>query len=80
MIRISITAAAFEAIAATLPFGSTMYEAKATGDGGYFVWLDRGAVDQLHALRQRGEELSDVILRVCEIEKGRPARRRKGRA
>jgi hypothetical protein len=32
------------------------------GDGGRFIWLERRAVDQLYALRQRDEELSDVIL------------------
>ena len=39
MIRIAITEAAFDAIADTLPSGSTMYEAKASADGGRFVWL-----------------------------------------
>jgi hypothetical protein len=33
MIRIAITAAAHEAIAATLPFGSVGYEAKRSADG-----------------------------------------------
>jgi hypothetical protein len=32
MIRIAITGEAFDAIAATLQFGSTMYEAKATSE------------------------------------------------
>ena len=78
MIRVSITQAAFEAIADTLPFGSTMYEAEPSseGEGGVFVWLERRAVDQLHALRQRGEKLSDVILILAEIEMSRPGPRR----
>jgi hypothetical protein len=29
-----------------------------------------------HRLRQRGEELSDVILRLAEIEAAKPGRRR----
>jgi hypothetical protein len=37
MIRIVITAAAFEAIAATLPFGSVGYEAELTGKGGRLI-------------------------------------------
>jgi hypothetical protein len=54
MIRIAITAAAFDAIAETLPFGSTPYEAKPTADGGYFIWLEKGALARLDALRQPG--------------------------
>jgi hypothetical protein len=76
MIRIAITEAAFKVIAATLPVGSAMYEAKASNDGGRFIWLERRAVDQLYALRQRGEELSDVILRVAAMERSWPGRRR----
>jgi hypothetical protein len=43
MIRIAITAAAYEAIADTLPFGNTMYEAKTTADRGRFIWPRRPA-------------------------------------
>ena len=76
MIRIAITEAAFKVIADTLPFGSTVYEAGMSADGGRFIWLERRAVDQLYVLRQRGEELSDVILRVAAMEAGRPGKRR----
>jgi hypothetical protein len=76
MIRIAITEAAFEAVAETLPFGSTLHEAKASADGGRFVWLERRAVDQLYALRQRGEDLSNVILRLAAMEASRPGKRR----
>ena len=41
-----------------------------------FVWLERHADDQLYALRQRGEELSDVILRLAGIEAAKPGRKR----
>lgn len=76
MIRIAITEAAFNVVADTLPFGSTMYEAQPTSDGGIFIWLERRAVDQLFALRQRCEELSDVILLVAAMEAQWPGRRR----
>jgi hypothetical protein len=76
MIRIAITAEAFDAVAKTPPFGRTMYEANVSADGGRFIWLERRAVDQLYALRQQGEELSDVILRVAAMEAGRPGKRR----
>ena len=49
MIRIAITEAAFDAIADTLPFGSAMYEASATAEGGRFVWLERRGRSALRA-------------------------------
>jgi hypothetical protein len=59
MIRISITSAAFDAIAATLPLGSVGYEPQRTAEGGYFIWLERGWLNKLEALRQPGEGLSE---------------------
>jgi hypothetical protein len=40
MIRIAITEAAFEAIAATLPLGSVAYEPKLDWQGQRLVWLE----------------------------------------
>ena len=51
MIRIAITAAAFNVVAKTLPLGSVAYEAETTSDGGRFIWIDRRARGQLDALR-----------------------------
>jgi hypothetical protein len=76
VIRIAITQAAFDAIADTLPFGSTMYEAKASAEGSYFIWLERRALDHLDALRQPGEGYSEVIRRMAQIEASRPGPRR----
>jgi hypothetical protein len=53
-----------------------MFEATASSEGGRFIWLERRAVDQLYALRQRGEELSDVIVGVATMGAGRPGKRR----
>jgi hypothetical protein len=47
MIRIAITPAAFEAIAATLPLGSVGYEAQTNAKGERFVWLETAVVDRL---------------------------------
>jgi hypothetical protein len=80
MIRISITAAAFDAIKATLPLGSVGYEAKRTDQGDYLNWLERRALDQLDSLRQPGEGYSEVILRMAEIEASRPGRKRRSRS
>jgi hypothetical protein len=46
MIRITITAAAFEAIAATLPFGSVGVEPKPGAKGERWIWLIRADSDQ----------------------------------
>jgi hypothetical protein len=69
MIRLAITSAAFDAMAETLPLGFAMYEAKATADGGWFIWLEKGALSRLNALRPAGRGL-----RMAEIEAARPGR------
>ena len=65
MIRISITRAAFEAIASTLPLGSVGYENKTNERGERLIWLDHAVVSRLRAMRGRGESYSDVILRLA---------------
>jgi hypothetical protein len=76
MIRIAITAAAYEAMAATLPLGSVGYETKLSDDGRIFIWLEKGALSLLDALRQPGEGYSEVILRMAQIEASRPGPQR----
>ena len=65
MIRISITAAAFDAIAATLPLGSVGFERAPGAKGERIVWLDRAVVDKLRGIRGPGESYSDVIFAPC---------------
>jgi hypothetical protein len=65
MVRIAITQAAFDAIARTLPFGSTGYENATNDKGERYVWLPRAVVDRLWALRGPGESFSEVILRIA---------------
>jgi hypothetical protein len=69
VIRIAITAAAFDAIAATMPFGDTGYEMRRTETGKVFIWLDRREMDRLSAARRRGEDLSDTIIRLAAAER-----------
>jgi hypothetical protein len=65
MIRIAITAEAFAAVAAMLPSGNVLYERERTAQGGYLVWLDESAVNNLKRLRgPRDEDLSAVIIRL----------------
>jgi hypothetical protein len=68
MIRIAITAEAFDALAATLPLGSVSFERHPADDGQRLVWLDRSVVARLRALLRPGESYSDVILRLVELE------------
>jgi len=76
MIRISITAQAFEAISSTMPLGAVAYEAETTADGGRFIWIDRQASCQLDAMRRGDESYSDVILRISRLDATRRGRRR----
>lgn len=68
MIRIAITADAFEAIARTLPVGSVGYEAGTSERGERYVWLEEGWVNRLGAMRGPGESYSDVIVRLAAGE------------
>ena len=65
VIRITITAEAFQVIAATLPVGSVAVEPQRPPDGSVHIWLDHNAVAKLKALRGSGESYSDVIIRVA---------------
>ena len=68
MIRIAISQAAFDAIAATLALGSVGYENATDEQGRRLIWLPREVVDRLRALREPGESYSDVILRIAASE------------
>jgi hypothetical protein len=72
MIRIAITPAAYVAIAATLALGTVAVEPERAADGSVHIWLDRGAVARLKALRGLGESYSDVIMRLGEGRGRRP--------
>jgi hypothetical protein len=68
VIRIAISQAAFDAIAATLPLGSVCYENEVNEQGERFVWLAANVVNRLKAMRAAGGSYSDVILKLVEIE------------
>ena len=53
MIRIAITAEAFDAIARTMPFGSVNFEAGVDDKGERYIWLPRAVVDRLAARSNR---------------------------
>jgi hypothetical protein len=65
VIRIAISAEAFETIAKTLPLGSVSFANKTNAKGERYVWLEPGVVARLRAVRGSGESYSDVILRIA---------------
>ena len=75
MVRISISEAAFSAVASTLSLGSVGYESELDARGERLVWLETAVVGRLMAMRQPGESYSDVILRLIGLEASMKARR-----
>jgi hypothetical protein len=70
MIRLTITPAAFDAISATLPFGSVGFERAPDAKDEVAIWVEEVMVNRLTDLRRPGESYSDVILRLVAMEKG----------
>jgi hypothetical protein len=70
VIRIAITAAAFDAIAATLPLGSVAFEPQLGANSERFVCLEERILNKLTAERRRGESYSDIILRLTKEAQG----------
>jgi hypothetical protein len=75
MIRISISVAAFEALAATSPLGIVGCESELTPNGERLIWLEERWVNKLDALRMPGESYSDIVLWLVEIGRHIVARR-----
>jgi hypothetical protein len=68
VIKIAITAAAYDAICATLPLGSVAVEAEPNERGERYVWLEEVWVDRLGAMRGPDESYSEAILRLVGME------------
>ena len=69
MIRIAVTAAAFDAFAATLLLGSVCFEHEPDDNGKRFIWLEHSIVNKLKYPRGPGESFSDVVQRVAAGER-----------
>jgi hypothetical protein len=61
MVRITITEAAHDAIARTLPLGSVAVEPQANERGERLIWLETAMVDRLGAVRGPSESYRDVF-------------------
>jgi hypothetical protein len=66
VIRIAITAAAFDANAATMPLGSVAVEPALDGKGERVIWLEPHVLNKLSAMRGKGESYSDVIIKLAD--------------
>jgi hypothetical protein len=66
MIRIEITAAAYEALAALAIRG--LVEPHRSPHGDCYLWLTRAAVNRLQAAQTPGESYSATILRLAKQE------------
>ena len=66
MIRIALSDAAYDAIAATLPKGSARWPMQRDGDQ-CFIQVESAVVDRMRAMRRPGESCSAVILRLVEL-------------
>jgi hypothetical protein len=55
MVRIAVSVEAFEAISASMPFGSTGYERQLDASGQRLIWVESRIVAKLDALRGPGE-------------------------
>jgi hypothetical protein len=71
MIRIAITPAAFDAVAATLVLGTVAVEPERDEDGSVHIWLDPGVLAKLKAIRGPREKLQRHDHPRCEGDEGR---------
>jgi hypothetical protein len=74
VIRVVISGAAFEAIAATLPKGSSA-DAERSISGKKLVWLPKAIHAQLEAMQRPKESLSDLIVRLFAADTTAKAKR-----
>jgi hypothetical protein len=70
MTRVEISAAAYEVIEDILPTGAVKWPVDQTESGKIFVWISRQALNRLERSRRQGEDLSDTIVRIAEMERG----------
>jgi hypothetical protein len=69
-VRIAISQAAFDALAATLPCSVGFEHARAP-NGDWFIWLPRDVLEKLNQWRAPGESYRKAILALAEAHAGR---------
>ena len=69
MIRVALTDAAYDVIAATLPKGAARWPMQRDRDQ-CFIQVEAAVIDRMRAMRRPGESYSEVILRLAELKTG----------
>jgi hypothetical protein len=77
MIRIAITAEAYEAVARTLALGTVACEPEPKKDGERLIWIEERRLDKLNSLRRSGESYSEAIIRLGRLWEGHWTRKRR---
>jgi hypothetical protein len=67
VIKIAISAEAFQAVAESLPLGSFAVEPERAPDGRVEIWLEPNVLAKLKMLRRPGESYSDVIMALTGV-------------
>ena len=68
LVRIAVSQESFTAIKRTLPQDRELAPIERTSTGRVFIWLPKPVVDRLSHVRERGEDHSDVIIRLAQNE------------
>ena len=66
MVRIAISLAAYQALAATMPEGTARPRERLEVGEGVGLWIDQATLAALKRERRAGEGWSEVILRLAE--------------
>jgi hypothetical protein len=77
MIRIAITAEAFEAIERTLALGSVACEPQPNENGERVIWIEQRWLDKLSSIQRSGESYSEAIIRLAALWEGHRTQRRR---
>ena len=70
MIRIAITAKAYEAVARTLALGTVACEPQPNENGERLIWLEELWLDKLNSIPRSGESYSEAIIRLATLWEG----------
>jgi hypothetical protein len=76
MIRIAITAEAYEAIERTLALGTVACEPQPNENGERVIWIEERWLDRLISIQRSGENYSEAIIRLAALWEGHWMHRR----
>jgi hypothetical protein len=77
LIRIAITAKAYEAVARTLALGTVACEPQPNENGERLIWLEELWLDKLNSIPRSGESYSEAIIRLAALWEGYWTHRRR---